>query len=262
MKITAIIVAAGRGTRMGADKNKVFLSLGNRTVLEYTLSTVAACTAIDDIVLVTRECDIEKCRRIIKYIKKPVRILKGGNTRQRSVLCGLTAAKDSDIVVIHDGARALVSEEIINATIENAKKYGAAAAGVPCKDSLKSADSDSFITATLDRASTYLIQTPQTFRCRDILHAHIEAERDGFSATDDCALYEKYIGRVKITPGSYDNIKLTTPDDMIIAKNILKNSGVLGILNIRRQFSNSIKILFQNRLVKRDIMKKSRGTKV
>ena len=255
MKVTAIIVAAGRGSRMGADKNKVFLSIGNRTVLEYTLSTIASCNAISDIILVTRECDIKKCKQITKYIDKPITVLKGGDTRQRSVLCGLSAVKNADIVVIHDGARALVSEKLITDTIEAAEKYGAAAAGVPCKDSLKSADENGFITATIDRESTYLIQTPQTFRYMDILNAHIAAQRDDFSATDDCALYEKYIGTVKITPGSYDNIKLTTPDDMIIAKNILKNTGVIGFINLRRNFYNSIKILFQNILVKKRIKK-------
>lgn len=255
MKTTAIIVAAGRGSRMGAGKNKVFLSIGNRTVLEYTLSTFASCADITNIVVVTGENDIEKCRRLVRRIRKPVTVIKGGNTRQRSVLCGLSAAKDADIAVIHDGARSLVTHEIITSTIENAKKYGAAAAGVPCKDTLKSSDGDGFIAATLDRESTYLIQTPQTFAYRDILKAHIIAERDGFSATDDCALYEKYIGRVKITPGSYDNIKLTTPEDMVIAKNILKNSGMLSIINLRRKIKNGLKILLQNILVKKDMKK-------
>lgn len=251
MKTTAIIVAAGRGSRMGAGKNKVFLSIGNQTVLEYTLNAFASCESITNIVLVTGENDIEKCKHIVRHIKKPTTVIKGGNTRQRSVLCGLSAAKDSDIAVIHDGARSLVTHEIIISTIENAKKYGAAAAGVPCKDTLKVADSDGFITATLDRDKTYLIQTPQTFKYRDILNAHLLAEREGFSATDDCALYEKYIGRIKITPGSYDNIKLTTPEDMIIAKNILKNTGMLNIINRRSKFKNNIKIIIQNLLVKK-----------
>lgn len=223
MKVTAIIVAAGRGSRMGADKNKVFLSLGRRTVLEHTLNTFADCDAVSDIILVTRECDMEKCERIVKRINKPIIVVKGGETRQQSVFFGLSAAENSDIVAIHDGARALVSEKTITDTINAAERYGAASAGVPCKDSLKSADENGFITATIDRAGTYMIQTPQTFKYDDILNAHTAAKRDGFSATDDCALYEKYIGAVKITAGSYDNIKLTTPDDMIIAKQILRN---------------------------------------
>lgn len=217
MKITAIIVAAGNGTRMGGVINKVFLPLGEEAVIEHTLNTFSSCSMIDDIILVTRESDIELCKNF-----KGIKVIAGGKTRQESVYNGLNEAESADIVVIHDGARALITKEIIENAIEDAKKYGASAVGVPCKDTLKSVDENGFIKATLDRDSTYQIQTPQIFKREEILKAHIMAISDNFLGTDDCSLYEKYIGKIKVTKGSYDNIKLTTPDDMIIAKNILK----------------------------------------
>ncbi len=262
MKITAVIVAAGSGRRMGAKGNKVFLKLANTAVLEYTLSAFATHPKIEDIVLVVRECDMDRCQKLVKYINKPVKIVTGGATRQESVCCGLKAAPDADIAVIHDGARAMVTEKIISDTICDALQYGAAAAGVLCKDSLKSADDEGFIAATIDRSSTYLIQTPQIFKYEEILKAHQMAEKEKFMATDDCALYERYVGRIKITEGSYDNVKLTTPEDMVIAKNILKNSGVLGVINRRRKFNNTVKLIVQNYIVRRNSKKEWRkGTK-
>lgn len=224
MKITAIIAAAGCGRRMGADKNKVLLTACGKTVLEHTLTAFSGCIKIDGIILVTRGCDIHECENLAKHFAKPITVIPGGKTRQESVFLGLKAADGADIAVIHDGARALITEAIIENTISDAVKYGAAAAGVPSKDSLKQVSADGFIAATIDRESAYLIQTPQVFDYKSILSAHQSAERDGFSATDDCALYEKYIGRIKVTPGSYENIKLTTPCDMLFAEEILRNS--------------------------------------
>lgn len=223
MKITAIIAAAGSGTRMGADKNKVLLTACGKPVLWHTLAAFCGCGAIDGIILVTRGCDIPECAEIAKQFEKPITVIPGGKTRQESVFLGLKAADGADIAVIHDGARALVTAEIIENTVGSAIKYGAAAAGVPSKDSLKKVGADGFIAATIDRESAYMIQTPQVFDYKSILSAHQSAERDGFSATDDCALYEKYIGRIKVTPGSYENIKLTTPCDMLFAEEILRN---------------------------------------
>lgn len=221
MKITAIIAAAGSGTRMGADKNKVLLTAGGKPVLWHTLAAFSCCGKIDEIILVTRKCDMPECAKLAKQFAKPITVISGGKTRQESVFLGLKAAQGSDIAVIHDGARVLVTVQIIESTIADAAKYGAAAAGVPSKDSLKKVSADGFITATIDRESAYQIQTPQVFDYQSILSAHQSAEKDGFSATDDCALYEKYIGRIKVTPGSYENIKLTTPGDMLFAEEIL-----------------------------------------
>ena len=217
MKICAIIVAAGSGTRMGGVKNKVFLELGGKTVIEHTLDTFKNCNLIDKTILVTRECDIELCKDF-----EDIKVIAGGKTRQESVYFGLCEAEDAEIVVIHDGARALITNDIIENAICDAKEYGASAVGVSSKDTLKMVDEDGFIIKTLDRETTYQIQTPQVFKYDEIKKAHDDAIKDGFSGTDDCSLYEKYIGKIKVTKGSYDNIKLTTPDDMEIAKNILE----------------------------------------
>ncbi len=221
-KVSCIIVSAGSGTRMGGVMNKVFLPLGESTVIDHTINAFCGIDEIEDIVIVTRQCDILECMDHINNTEKNFRIVKGGATRQESVFMGLSYVKNSDIVVIHDGARALVLPRLIEDVIKDAKNFGAATLGVPSKDTLKVIDDDGFIKETLDREKVYNIQTPQVFKTADIIKAHEKAIKDGFSATDDCSLYEKYIGKVKITKGSYDNIKLTTPEDMEIAENILK----------------------------------------
>lgn len=223
MKITAVIVAAGRGRRMGADKNKVFLELSGKTVLENTVEVFENCDAINDIVVVTN--DIEECSSILSGFSKIKNIVKGGETRQESVRNGLLAS-DCDIVVIHDGARALIQEKEILAAISETEKYGAAAVGVKCKDTLKKADKNGFIAGTVDREFIYNIQTPQVFKFKEIKKMHTLAEDNSF--TDDCALAESFGARIKIVDGSYDNIKLTTPEDLQIAEKILeKRKGVL-----------------------------------
>ena len=216
-KISCVIVCAGSGTRMGGVINKVFLPLGDSTVIDHTINAFSQVEEISDIVLVTRECDIELCKRFDN-----IRVIAGGKTRQESVYKGLMCVENSDIVLIHDGARALILPDSIKAAIEDAKRFDAATLGVSAKDTLKLVDNDGFIKETLDRDKIFQVQTPQVFKTEKILKAHKKAIKDGFLATDDCSLYEKYIGKVKITEGRYDNIKLTTPDDMVTAENILK----------------------------------------
>ncbi len=226
-KIAAIIVAAGSGTRMGGAVNKVFLPLGDRAVIDYTLNAVLQSERIDEIILVTRDDDINETRKHIINAKKNIKIVRGGKTRQESVLNGLRETDKPDIVVIHDGARALITTEIINNCIDDCIKNKAAAAGVICKDTLKQVDNNGFIEKTLDRNKVYQIQTPQVFYYEEILWAHQKAIEENISVTDDCALYEKYIGKVKVTKGSYGNIKITTPEDLITANNILEKRGLL-----------------------------------
>lgn len=222
MKVTAIVAAGGKGTRMGADKNKVFLKILNREILSYTVSAFENNSQTDEIVIVTGKEDIEACRKLIKHygFKKVKCIVEGGAERQSSVMHGLEAS-DGDIALIHDGARALVTDNEINNAIADCKKYGAAAAGVKCKDTLKNVQ-NGFITATVDRENTYMIQTPQAFGLPEILNLHKKAQQDGISATDDCMLAEHYGVTVKVSEGSYENIKLTTPEDMFVAERILK----------------------------------------
>lgn len=221
MKITALIVAGGQGKRMGAGMNKVFLKLGAKAVLERTAEAFEKNSRIDEIVVVTRQEDIKTAKEILKSLKKIAVITEGGAERQQSVYNGLRAAS-GDIVLIHDGARALISKAEIDAVIDDCVKYGAAALGVKCKDTLKSADENGFISGTIDRNTSYQIQTPQAFKTAVILNLHEKAEKDGLSVTDDCAIAEHYGIKIKITEGSYNNIKLTTPEDMAVGEIILK----------------------------------------
>ncbi len=223
MKITAVIVAGGKGTRMGADKNKLLLKIGGREILYYTLTAFERNEKVDEIVLVAAKNDICDCEKIARCASKVKCVTEGGETRRRSVYNGLKKAS-GDIVLIHDGARALVTDKEIDASIDACVRFGAAAAGVKCKDTLKSARGG-FIEGTVDRENTYLIQTPQTFRLDEILSLHKRASDDNFDATDDCMIAERYGVKVRISEGSYDNIKITTPEDMIIAEKILERRG-------------------------------------
>lgn len=219
MNVTAIIAAGGKGTRMGGDRNKIFLELCGKTVISRTVEIFEKNPLISEIIIVTGKDDISECEALMQKFKKISAVVEGGETRRDSVYNGLKIAK-GHIIAIHDAARCLVSDEIINEAINAAVKYGSAAPGVICKDTLKAADEEGFISATIDRSKTYQIQTPQVFQSEIILSAHKNAGQ--FEATDDCSLVERMGGKIKITQGSYDNIKLTTPEDMIIGENILK----------------------------------------
>ena len=217
--ISAVIVAAGKGTRMGAGMNKAYLPLCGKTVIENTLLPFSESAQIDEIIVVTD--DVEKCRRIVGGIPKVKAVLLGGETRRDSVRIGLEAAS-GEFAAIHDGARALVTCGEIEKVVAAAKEYGAAALGVKCKDTLKISDSDGFIIGTQDRERLYQIQTPQVFKTAEILRMHEEAVGE---FTDDCAVMESFGGRIKLVEGSYENIKLTTPEDILTAEKILEKRG-------------------------------------
>lgn len=213
---SAVIVAAGIGKRMGAGMNKAYLMLGGRTILENTVRVFENCDKIEEIIVVTD--DTEKCREILKDFKKVTDVVIGGETRQDSVKNGLHAAS-GNFVAIHDGARALICESDIEKVVCEAEKYGAATLGVKCKDTLKMADEDGFIIETVNRDFVYQIQTPQVFKRIEIEKAHNDATGN---YTDDCSVMESVGKRIKIVDGSYENIKITTPEDLIIAEKILE----------------------------------------
>lgn len=219
--ITAVIAAGGKGTRMGAGFNKVYMRLAGIEIITRTVSAFENCSIIDEIIVVTGENDIPVFKDISKKykFKKVTSVICGGETRSKSVYNGIMAAS-GDIVLIHDGARALITSEEICRTAEDCKKYGAAALGVKCKDTLKSCDENGFISGTLDRETTYQIQTPQAFFRNDIIRAH--ELFDDPAVTDDCMLAERAGIKIKITEGSYENIKLTTPSDIAIGEEIIK----------------------------------------
>lgn len=226
--ICAIIVAGGKGSRMGAGFNKVFIRLGGKTVIERTVEVFNRCDAVDEIVLVTSENDIGDMQKIIDsdIFPKVKNICKGGERRQDSVYNGLLKT-DADIVLIHDGARCLITENEILRIIDDVKTYNAAAIGVAVKDTLKTIDDSGNIVSTVDREKTVQIQTPQAFYADEIIELHKRAQNENITVTDDSSLFEHYGKTVHFTSGSYDNIKLTTPEDIAIGEEILRRRGDL-----------------------------------
>jgi len=215
---TALIPAAGRGERFGRATNKVFALVAGKPILAHTLSVFEACEAINEIVLVIGRRDIEAAGDLVGRFgfAKVTHIVPGGAQRQDSVRLGLREVS-GDIVAIHDAARPMVTREIIEQSIQEAERTGACIAAVGVIDTIKSASPDKVVTGTVDRSDLYAVQTPQTFRTELIREAFERAFADGFHATDDAALVERMGRKVSIVPGSYDNIKITTPADLQLA---------------------------------------------
>ena len=219
---TAIIVAAGSGKRMGTEIRKQFLTLFGRPVLSHTIEAVEKCNLVGSIIIVTNEEDILTVKDIVSSAacEKVSAIVAGGATRAQSVRNGLNELpKDTEIVLIHDGVRPVVAESLIENVIMDARKHGAAALGVKIKDTIKTVDKDGFIAETLDREKMVAIQTPQCFQYDIIKRAYENFSAD---ATDDCSLVETLGERIKITEGSYTNIKLTTKEDMAILSRLIE----------------------------------------
>ncbi len=224
--VSCIVAAGGKGERMGADINKIFLDISGVPIIARTLSVLNACQYIDEIVIVTAECDLPGCNDIVREfrIDKVKTITVGGKTRQQSVRNGLSeVSENADIVMVHDAARPLVSPNHLAEVITSANEHGAAALGVPEKNTLKYVDSDGFITQTIDRSHIYAIHTPQVFRKSLIDKMYENAEQSEITATDDCMLAEILEQKIKMIEDSYENIKITTRDDLIIAEQILES---------------------------------------
>ena len=226
MKIVAIIAAAGKGKRMNARTGKSFIPIFGKPILAYTIEKFEKCKLIDKIYLiVSREEKEQCCRNIIsKYnFSKIQELVNGGETRQDSIYNGLNAIdRYTDIVVIHDGARPLVEENIIQDSIETAQKYGAAVTAIPIKDTIKKCGKDFIINKTLNREEIWRAQTPQTFKYDLIIQAYHQAYKEKYFATDDAAIVERFGNKVKLILGSEENIKITTPFDIIMVENFLK----------------------------------------
>lgn len=224
--VAAIIPAAGSSTRMG--QNKLMLPLMNMPVLAHTISAFEACPLVRDIIVVCREQDIIPYSKLITdfAFHKVRHVLRGGETRAHSVLAGLHAcAPDIDFVAIHDGARPLISEDLIVQTLQAAFADGAAAPVVPVKDSVKHVQ-DGKIIADVPRDSIAAVQTPQVFRRTQIADSLREAIAAGALLTDDCAAVERIGVSVTAVPGEYRNLKITTPEDITIAELFLTQEDV------------------------------------
>ncbi len=223
--VSAVVAAGGSGTRMGAEKNKLFLNLCDIPVLAHTLLALEKSADIDEIVIPAREEDIGEILSLVQEykIKKVTAVVKGGSHRAASVKAALEKVSEmADFIAVHDGARPLISQNTIKNTIEAAKKHKAAACGVHPKCTLKRADRNGFIAETIDRNEVYEIQTPQVFQKELLFSAYNCAEEILEKATDDCSLVERLGEKIFITEGAYRNIKVTTPEDILIAEKILE----------------------------------------
>lgn len=223
-EITAIVLAAGQGSRMHSAVPKQFLNLKGKPVLYYALSAFQN-SQVDRIIIVTGEDYMDYCRKEIvqRYgFDKVTDVLAGGKERYDSVEQGLRLTKDG-IVLIHDGARPFVTQTMIQDSVEAAKAYGACTVGVPVKDTIKIVDQEGFGTETPDRRYLWQVQTPQTFQVSFIKEAYARMRNAKTeNITDDTMLVERYCNiKVKILEGDYRNIKITTPEDMILAEAFL-----------------------------------------
>ncbi|MDD3268077.1 MAG: 2-C-methyl-D-erythritol 4-phosphate cytidylyltransferase [Syntrophomonadaceae bacterium] len=224
--LRVVIAAAGAGSRMGKKINKQYMLLKSRPLLTYSLDVFEKSPLVEEIVIVAHPQEIEYCEREIvkKYgYKKVNSVVAGGKERQDSIWAGLKQlGSDTAYVAVHDGARPFISSVLIEELLQEAKEWGAAIPGVAVKDTLKHVDRDGFVRQTLDRASIIAVQTPQIFKYAELCEAYANAYEEGLIVTDDAGLFEKYIGRVKVVTGDYFNIKITTPEDMLIAKSLIK----------------------------------------
>lgn len=221
----AIIVAAGSGSRMKSSKNKLLLPLGEKTVIERTVKTFEDIPQIGEIIVVCREEELETMSSILPGEK--ITFVIGGKTRQESVKNAVETIDpdECEIVIIHDGARPLVTKEEILETLEEAKRTGAAATGVFVKDTIKVINDDYVITDTPDRTKLVAIHTPQIFNLKLYLKAMEKAAMQKKDFTDDCKLLENIGVPVSVVIGEYGNIKITTPEDIPMAQAILEERG-------------------------------------
>lgn len=226
MKVSAIIPAAGQSRRMGLGTNKQFLTLGGKPVLAHTLTTFENCPEVQEIIIVAAEGEEDYCCQAIveKYnFSKVAKVIKGGKERQDSVYRGiLSLSPGVDIVIVHDGARPFVTAGMIQSSIDGCLETGGAIIAVPVKDTIKIVNEEQIVENTPPRETLWSVQTPQTFRYSLLREAHETAKREDFLGTDDASLLERLGKRVKVIRGSYENLKITTPEDLIIGEAILE----------------------------------------
>ncbi len=206
---------------------KPYLELLDRPILAHTIGVFDRSVVIDAIFVIVGETDFDACRSVViePYgFQKVGGLVPGGETRQDSVFNGLKALPhDTDFVIVHDGVRPFVTDEIIFTCLEAAADCGAAVTAVPVKDTIKITDRDEFVVDTPDRSQLWAVQTPQVFRRDVLIEAHQHARREQIQLTDDAALVEQLGLKVKCVMGSYSNLKITTPEDLAVAKTLINN---------------------------------------
>ncbi len=222
-KVGAIIVAAGSSRRMGGV-DKVFALLGGKPILARVIDVFERCNSIDQIVVVVSKQSLERCHQLVveREWSKMTEVCAGGRRRQDSVAAGLSRLGHYDWVVIHDGARPLITVDLIERGLEAARETGAAIAAVPATDTIKVAGDDRLVQQTPPRRSLWAAQTPQVFRLDIITEAY---RRVKVELTHYATLVEQFGYRVMLYMGSYDNIKVTTPDDLVLAEALWQKYG-------------------------------------
>ncbi len=228
-KITAIVLAAGKGSRMQSKTKKQFIEINGKPLLWYSLFAFEK-SGVDQIILVTGESDIEFCKNQIvdKYcFTKVTDVVAGGKERYQSVENGLKKVK-GEIVLIHDGARPFITQEVIERCIEGAEKYEACVAGVPAKDTIKITNDEGVVVNTPDRRNVWITQTPQAFSSELIINAYNSIKKEkSVNITDDAMVVENFANHpVRFVEGDYRNIKVTTPEDINVAKTFLDSMAL------------------------------------
>lgn len=223
MAYQVIIPAAGQGKRMGAGKNKLLLELNNIPVLIHTLKVFEEDELCEGIILAIHPQDEEEFILLLKKhnVKKVLDLVPGGKERQDSIYNVLKTVKTEGIILVHDAARPFIQKDQIHRLLDTAQKTDAAIIGVPAKDTMKTVR-DNVVKATVERSSLWVVQTPQAFRFSLLYRAYKQAAEDGFVGTDDSSLVERISHPVTMVEGDYDNLKLTTQEDLFFAQAILQ----------------------------------------
>jgi 2-C-methyl-D-erythritol 4-phosphate cytidylyltransferase len=225
MHVTAIVPAAGEGSRFGGAVRKQFIALNGLPILSHTLRALAASRALAVMIVVVPPGEESRGRDALSLARVDIEteVISGGQERQDSVYKGLQRAKpDTDMVLIHDGVRPFVSREVVLATIEGAEEWGAAVAAVPVTDTIKQVDTGGLVVDTPAREQLWAVQTPQVFRYALLMRAHQSVREHGIVVTDDAALVERIGVKVKVVRGSYENVKITSEEDLPLANLILR----------------------------------------
>ncbi|QAA30796.1 2-C-methyl-D-erythritol 4-phosphate cytidylyltransferase [Clostridium manihotivorum] len=226
-RVCVVIVAGGKGKRMGTDVAKQYISIGGKPILYYAIKAFADCKNVDEIILVTQKDEIEYCKsQIVEKFNLPVKtIVEAGAERQDSVYNGLNSIDDCDLVLIHDAARPFVTSTIIEKGIKFAEDFGAAAPGVTPKDTIKVKGNDGFSIETPDRNTLFAVQTPQCFKYKMIKDCHEKIKNANIPVTDDTMAFEMFYNKVFLYEGDYKNIKITTPEDLILAESFINKNN-------------------------------------
>lgn len=225
MGYQVIIPAAGQGKRMGAGKNKLLVELNGVPVLIHTLLVFENDEECNGIILAIHTQDEAEFTALIKKYKitKVDSLVPGGKERQHSIHHALKTVHDDGIILIHDAARPFIKKEYIHLLVRTAQETGAAIIGVPAKDTIKKVRNE-IVLETVERSSLWVVQTPQAFRLSLLQKAYHKADEDHFIGTDDASLVERLNEPIKMVKGDYDNIKLTTPEDLFFAEAILRKT--------------------------------------